>query len=201
MPHPSDLQTLIDEAERASSGTLYGFALATTALIHERFRYEKGATHVHSTVLDALGSGAGVCQDFAHIMLALVRMRGIPGRYVSGYLVPARATGDEPGAEDVIGGQASHAWMEMMLPGFGWIGLDPTIGRPVGSRHIRVAYGRDYSDAAPVRGVYRGHAGQQLFVDVGLRPALDDDGQEYLEETAAAPPSAPIESAPEQQQQ
>ena len=201
VPHPPDLQTLIDEAERASSGTLYGFALATTALVHERFRYEKGATHVHSTVLDAIGTGAGVCQDFAHIMLAMVRMRGIPGRYVSGYLVPSSATDDEPGAEDVVGGQASHAWMEMMLPGFGWIGLDPTIGRPVGSRHIRVAYGRDYSDAAPVRGVYRGHAGQQLFVDVGLRPALDDDGQEYLEETAAAPPSAPIESAPEQQQQ
>jgi transglutaminase-like putative cysteine protease len=201
VPHPPDLQTLIDEAERASSGTLYGFALATTALVHERFRYEKGATHVHSTVLDAIGTGAGVCQDFAHIMLAMVRMRGIPGRYVSGYLVPSSATDDDPGAEDVIGGQASHAWMEMMLPGFGWIGLDPTIGRPVGSRHIRVAYGRDYSDAAPVRGVYRGHAGQQLFVDVGLRPALDDDGQEYLEETAAAPPSAPIESAPEQQQQ
>jgi transglutaminase-like putative cysteine protease len=178
VPHPPDLQTLIDEAERASSGTLYGFALATTALVHERFRYEKGATHVHSTVLDAIGTGAGVCQDFAHIMLAMVRMRGIPGRYVSGYLVPSSATDDEPGAEDVIGGQASHAWMEMMLPGFGWIGLDPTIGRPVGSRHIRVAYGRDYSDAAPVRGVYRGHAGQQLFVDVGLRPALDDDGQE-----------------------
>ena len=201
VPHPPDLQTLIDEAERASSGTLYGFALATTALVHERFRYEKGATHVHSTVLDAIGTGAGVCQDFAHIMLAMVRMRGIPGRYVSGYLVPSSATDDERGAEDVIGGQASHAWMEMMLPGFGWIGLDPTIGRPVGSRHIRVAYGRDYSDAAPVRGVYRGHAGQQLFVDVGLRPALDDDGQEYLEETAAAPPSVPIESAPEQQQQ
>jgi transglutaminase-like putative cysteine protease len=201
VPHPPDLQTLIDEAERASAGTLYGFALATTALVHQRFRYEKGATHVHSTVLDALGTGAGVCQDFAHIMLAMVRMRGIPGRYVSGYLVPSSATDDEPSAEDVIGGQASHAWMEMLLPGFGWIGLDPTMGRPVGSRHIRVAYGRDYSDAAPVRGVYRGHAGQQLFVDVGLRPALDDDGQEYLEETAAAPPSAPIESAPEQQQQ
>jgi transglutaminase-like putative cysteine protease len=201
VPHPPDLHTLIDEAERASAGTLYGFALATTALIHERFRYEKGATHVHSTVLDALGTGAGVCQDFAHIMLAMVRMRGIPGRYVSGYLVPSSATGDEPGAEDVIGGQASHAWMEMLLPGFGWIGLDPTMGRPVGSRHIRVAYGRDYSDAAPVRGVYKGHAGQQLFVDVGLRPALDEDGQEYLEETAAAPRSAPIEAAPEQQQQ
>ena len=73
----------------------------------------------------------------------------------------------------------------MLLPGFGWIGLDPTMGQPVGPRHVRVAYGRDYGDVAPVRGVYKGHAGQQLFVDVGVRPALDDDGQEHLEETAA----------------
>jgi transglutaminase-like putative cysteine protease len=201
VPHPPELQPLVDQAERDSAGSLYGFALATTALVHDRFRYEKGATQVHSTILDALGTGAGVCQDFAHIMLAIVRMRGIPGRYVSGYLVPASATGDEPSAQDVIGGQASHAWMEMLLPGFGWVGLDPTMGLPVGPRHVRVAYGRDYGDAAPVRGVYKGHAGQQLFVDVGLRPALDDDGQEYLEETAAAPPDAPIEAAPEQQQQ
>lgn len=198
VPHPPVLQDLVEEAERASSGTLSGFALATVALIHERFRYEKGATHVHSTVLDALGSGAGVCQDFAHIMLAIVRMRGIPGRYVSGYLVPASATGNEVSAEDVIGGQASHAWMEMLMPDYGWIGLDPTMGQPVGPRHIRVAYGRDYNDAAPVRGVYKGHAGQQLFVDVGVRPALDNDGQEP---TAAAPRElALLDAAPEQQQ-
>ena len=202
MPHPPALQDLIHRAERASSGTLSGFALATAALIHQRFRYEKGATHVQSTVLDALGSGAGVCQDFAHIMLAMVRMRGIPGRYVSGYLVPQSATGGQASAEDVIGGQASHAWMEMLMPGFGWIGLDPTMGQPVGPRHIRVAHGRDYGDAAPVRGVYKGHAGQQLFVDVGVRPALDDDGQERLEETAAAPNEPTlVEAAQEQQQQ
>jgi transglutaminase-like putative cysteine protease len=201
VPHPPELAPLVDEAEQGSSGTLYGFALATTALVHQRFRYEKGATQVHSTVLDALGTGAGVCQDFAHIMLAMVRMRGIPGRYVSGYLVPSSATGDAPSAQDVIGGQASHAWMEVLIPGFGWVGFDPTTGQPVGARHIRVAYGRDYGDAAPVRGVYKGHAGQQLFVDVGLRPALDDEGQEYLEETAAAPREVPVEAAPEQQQQ
>ena len=75
------------------------------------------------------------------------------------------------------------------------------MGQQVGPRHIRVAYGRDYGDAAPVRGVYKGHAGQQLFVDVGVRPALDDDGQERLEETAAAPRETLLEAAPEQQQQ
>ena len=202
VPHPARLQDFVLQAERASGGTLSGFALATAALIRARFRYEKGATHVQSTVLDALVSGAGVCQDFAHMMLAIVRMRGIPGRYVSGYLVPERATGGEASGEDVIGGQASHAWMEMLVPGFGWIGLDPTMGQPVGPRHIRVAYGRDYGDTAPVRGVYKGHAGQQLFVDVGVRPALGDDGQEHLAETAAAPREQTLlDAAPEQQQQ
>jgi transglutaminase-like putative cysteine protease len=202
VPHPPGLETLIEEAERASSGTLAGFARAVATLIHERFRYEKGATHVQSTVIDALDTGAGVCQDFAHVMLAAVRMRGVPGRYVSGYLVPMAATGQDPSAEDVIGGQASHAWMEMLLPGFGWIGLDPTTGQPIGSRHVRVAYGRDYGDVAPVRGVYKGHAGQQLFVDVGVRPALDDDGREHLDETAAVPfELKPVDSAPEQEQQ
>jgi transglutaminase-like putative cysteine protease len=135
-------------------------------------------------------------------MLAAVRMRGIPGRYVSGYLVSNAAVGQEPGAEDVVGGQASHAWIEMLLPGFGWLGLDPTMGQPVGPRHVRVAYGRDYGDVAPVRGVYKGHAGQQLFVDVGVRPGLDDDGREHLEETSAAPfDPRPPDSAQEQQQQ
>jgi transglutaminase-like putative cysteine protease len=202
VPHPPQLEALVADAERTSGGTLAGFGRSLAGLIRERFRYEKGATHVHSTVLDAIGTGAGVCQDFAHVMLAAVRMRGIPGRYVSGYLVPNAATGQDPGAEDVVGGQASHAWMEMLLPGFGWLGLDPTMGQPVGPRHVRVAYGRDYGDVAPVRGVYKGHAGQQLFVDVGVRPGLDDDGKEHLEETAAAPfEPKPPESAPEQQQQ
>ena len=202
VPHAGGLQDLVREAERASGGLLVGFARGLASLIHERFRYEKGATHVQSTVLDALNTGAGVCQDFAHVMLAAVRMRGIPGRYVSGYLVPASAAGETPSAEDVIGGQASHAWIEMLIPHIGWFGLDPTIGTPVGARHVRIAYGRDYGDAAPVRGVYKGHAGQQLFVDVGVRPALDDDGREYLEETAAAP-QAPqhVESAQQQDQQ
>jgi transglutaminase-like putative cysteine protease len=202
VPHPPALQSLIDAAALDSDSILVGFGLKLASVIHDRFRYEKGATHVQSTVLDAIGTRAGVCQDFAHVMLAAVRMRGIPGRYVSGYLVPFSATGEDPSAEDVIGGQASHAWMEMLVPGFGWFGLDPTLGEPVGARHVRVAHGRDYGDVAPVRGVYKGHAGQQLFVDVGLRPALDDEGKEYLEETAAAPPEVrSVESAPHQEQQ
>ncbi len=109
-----------------------GFAQAASDLIHERFRYVKGATHVHSSIEDSLSIGAGVCQDFAHVLLGVVRMRGIPGRYVSGYLVPGSDTGPDARQEEVIGGQASHAWAEVLIPENGWMGLDPTLGNPVG---------------------------------------------------------------------
>jgi transglutaminase-like putative cysteine protease len=128
--------------------------------------------------------GAGVCQDFAHLLLAVLRMRGLPGRYVSGYLVPQGAAGPDARLEEVIGGQASHAWVEVYMPGSGWVALDPTLGGPVGLRHVRIAYGRDYGDVAPLRGVYRGQSGQRLSVDVSVRPALDDEGHERLRDVA-----------------
>lgn len=200
VPHDASLRELLEQADAASGGTCSGFADAAMRIIHGKFRYEKGATHVQSSLCDALATGAGVCQDFAHILLGVARMRGLPARYVSGYLVPQKTA--EPGAsvEEVIGGQASHAWAEVYIPGSGWFGLDPTLGGPVGLQHVRLAYGRDYGDAAPVRGVYKGQAGQHLSVDVRVRPAVDDEGREHLQETAAmqATPSA---SAPAQQQQ
>jgi transglutaminase-like putative cysteine protease len=201
VPHPAELLVLVNAAEEDSDGTIAGFAQSASRLVHETFRYEKGATHVHSSIRDAIATRAGVCQDFAHILLALVRMRGLPGRYVSGYLVPDRTANPGASVEEVIGGQASHAWIEVFLPKFGWFALDPTLGKEVGLQHVRLAYGRDYGDVAPVRGVYKGHAGQQLSVDVRVRPALDDEGIEHLEETAAAPPEAIAEAAPQQQQQ
>jgi transglutaminase-like putative cysteine protease len=106
----------------------------------------------------------------------------------------------------VIGGQASHAWAEVLLPNKGWTAFDPTLGQPVGLRHVRIAYGRDYGDVAPVRGVYKGQAGQRLAVDVSVRPVLDDEGCEQLTETAAPPPPTltverPQQPAQQQQQQ
>jgi transglutaminase-like putative cysteine protease len=205
VPHDfPEIEDLVRAAEGASDGYVAGFAEAASKLIHQKFRYVKGATHVHSSIEDVLKAGAGVCQDFAHLLLSVVRKRGLPGRYVSGYIVPQEA--EEPGAklQEVIGGQASHAWVEVWLPGTGWLPLDPTLGAPVGLRHIRVAYGRDYGDVAPVRGVYKGHAGQRLSVDVRVRPALDDDGHEQLQNTASRPAEQPDDERsqqPEQQQQ
>jgi len=205
VPHLGGLHEVIQAAECACDGTVGGFALAASDLIHERFRYVKGATHVHSSIEDSLTVGAGVCQDFAHLLLGVVRMRGIPGRYVSGYLVPGSAASPNAKQEEVIGGQASHAWAEVLTPSNGWKALDPTLGGPVGLRHVRVAYGRDYGDVAPVRGVYKGHAGQSLAVDVRVRPVLDGEGREQLSKTSSPPPLAPViaerPQQPQQQQQ
>lgn len=201
VPHLAALEAIAAEAETASGGRAAAFVQIASDLIHAKFRYEKGATHVQSSILDALAIGAGVCQDFAHIMLGVARMRGLPARYVSGYLVPSSTA--EPGAsvEEVIGGQASHAWAEVFVPGLDWISVDPTLGGPVSSRHVRIAYGRDYGDVAPVRGVYKGHAGQRLSVDVRVRPALDGEGHEQLQETAAGPAESSVNEPPQQQQQ
>jgi transglutaminase-like putative cysteine protease len=199
VPHLEQLDELIEIASRTGTGTVAGFAAAASDLIHERFQYVKGATHVNSSIEDSLSLGAGVCQDFAHLLLGVVRKRGLPGRYVSGYLVPEGATSPDDKLQEVIGGYASHAWAEVFLPGSGWIGFDPTLGKPLGLQHVRVAYGRDYGDVAPVRGVYKGLAGQRLSVDVRVRPGLDNDGREQLNENKGASQTVPL--VPERAQQ
>ncbi len=192
VPHLPDLDELIHAGEQQSGGTVTGFVQAVSDAIHQGFEYVKGATHVHSSIKDSISGRAGVCQDFAHVLLGVARKRGLPARYVSGYMVPESSAETDATVEEVIGGQASHAWTEVYIPGSGWIPLDPTLGKPVGLRHVRVAYGRDYGDVAPVRGVYKGHAGQRLSVDVRVCPDVDDEGHERLSETAAGP-SRPVD--------
>jgi transglutaminase-like putative cysteine protease len=192
VPYVAKLDELIAAASQMSDGSVSGFVQAASDLIHRRFEYVKGATHVNSSIEDSLSVGAGVCQDFAHLLLGVVRKRGLPARYVSGYLVPGSAASPDAKLQEVIGGYASHAWAEVYLPGSGWIGLDPTLGKPLGLQHVRVAYGRDYGDVAPVRGVYKGHAGQRLSVDVRVRPALDDDGREQLSENKTVSAEVPV---------
>ena len=110
-----------------------------------------------------LAGRRGVCQDFAHLLIALCRGLGLPARYVSGYLYDS----DKP-ADAIL---ASHAWAEVFLDGRGWLGLDPTHDRATGSLYTRVAIGRDYADAAPVRGIYQGDANETLEVRVRMRAA------------------------------
>jgi transglutaminase-like putative cysteine protease len=201
-PRLAALDEIAAAAEQRSDQTARGFAEAAARVIHEEFTYKPGATHVHSSILDALATRAGVCQDFSHLLIALLRQRGLPARYVSGYLVQRDAAQPQAAMEDIIGGQASHAWVQAFVPETGWVGLDPTVGCFDEERHIVIARGRDYGDVPPVRGVYKGHAGQNLSVDVLVRPALDNEGAELLQESAAMPPPAPPgEPEPQQQQQ
>jgi transglutaminase-like putative cysteine protease len=191
VPHVAQLDELIDSATASGDGTISGFVRAASDLIHERFKYEKGTTHVNSSIEDSLSLGAGVCQDFAHLLLGVVRKRGLPARYVSGYMVPEGASPDAK-LQEVIGGYASHAWAEVYLPDSGWMGLDPTLGEPLGLQHVRVAYGRDYGDVAPVRGIYKGHAGQRLSVDVRVRPGIDEGGREQLSGNKISSPESVV---------
>ena len=199
-PVVPEIADLAHQSESGCDGTVRGFVESASDLIHDQFTYKPGSTHVHSSVRDSLTTRAGVCQDFSHLLIAVLRQRGVPARYVSGYLVPRQAADARAVTENVIGGQASHAWVQAYVPETGWIGLDPTAGEFAEDRHIVVARGRDYGDVPPVRGVYKGHAGQNLSVDVLVRPALDDDGAELLQETCAAPPPKPSESEQQQQQ-
>ncbi|HYR97002.1 MAG TPA: transglutaminase family protein [Candidatus Binatus sp.] len=137
--------------------------------VRDQFEYEPGTTHVHSTVDDILAEGGGVCQDFAHLALGVLRLAGIPARYVSGYLVPP----DDPsGGRAPVGEQASHGWIEVLLPGQDWVGFDPTHRCRTGERHLRVAVGRDYADVPPVRGVYRSR-GTRQWMNIALELEAD----------------------------
>jgi transglutaminase-like putative cysteine protease len=118
--------------------------------IHRDFDYDKTATTVTSTVADAMAARAGVCQDFAHVALACLRAHGVAARYVSGYL----ATQPPPGKERVFGADASHAWLAVWLPGTDqWLAIDPTNDQWANDRYVTVAWGRDYGDVSPVRGI------------------------------------------------
>ena len=138
---------------------------ALMAAMHREFGYAPNTTRVDSPISEALATRQGVCQDFTHIMLALLRRLGLPCRYVSGYIAP-RALGEDDGPTTI----ATHAWVEVLLPELGWVGVDPTNDIEAGLRHVRVAVGRDYADVPPTRGVYKGGATSTLEVNVEVTP-------------------------------
>jgi len=152
--------------------------------IYTRFAYVPNSTNVDSPIEDALRARQGVCQDFAHIMITLGRRLQIPCRYVSGYMFHR----DEEEKDRSLEG-ASHAWVEALVPGLGWVAFDPTNNLIGADRHIRVAIGRDYADVPPTRGVYKGEAQSELSVSVTVSPA-DSVAPEAL------PPSFVVRSRP-----
>lgn len=133
--------------------------------IYDWFDYAPKSTHVDSPIDHAMAARRGVCQDFTHIMIALLRNVRIPARYVSGYLYHL------PKGHDRSVDGATHAWVEVLLPGFGWVGIDPTNDIFAGERHIRTAIGRDYADVPPTKGVFKGDASTELTVSVRVSPS------------------------------
>ena len=134
---------------------------ATSAWLRDNLVYEKGTTTVSTTASEVLTQRRGVCQDFVHLSLGLLRAQGIPARYASGYLYPLQ---DGEIGETVVG--ESHAWLEAWLGS--WRAIDPTNGTDVAERHVLIARGRDYDDVPPLKGVYHGAPGVALGVEVEL---------------------------------
>jgi transglutaminase-like putative cysteine protease len=165
--HPSALlEDLARRLECERRGNPLNLLTNLNTAIYQLFAYVPNSTQVDSPIEDALEARRGVCQDFAHVMIALVRRLKVPCRYVSGYMFHR----DENEKDRSVEG-ASHAWVEALVPGLNWVAFDPTNNLVGGDRHIRVAIGRDYADVPPTRGVYKGEAQSELRVTVTVSPA------------------------------
>lgn len=180
--------------------------LKLNGALHEYLQYDTASTKVDTTIEEVLQSRRGVCQDYAHVMIALLRSLRIPSRYVSGYVCNLQ---DQ---SDLTNDMASHAWVDAYLPGLGWVGFDPTHNTTVTGRHIRTAVGRDYSDVPPALGTMKGDAETQLQVRVRVRPSLamlppdeelasDEEWSKFLALDRAAQSQQAQEQQQQQQQQ
>lgn len=170
---PSDaLRSLETELKCKRRGNPLDLLVELNEAIYQSFAYVPNSTKVDSAIDEALSARQGVCQDFAHIMIALVRPLRVPCRYVSGYLFHRDAEENEDGKQkDRSLEGASHAWVEALVPRLGWTAFDPTNNLVGSARHIKVAIGRDYADVPPTRGVYKGEASSKLSVAVTVSPS------------------------------
>jgi transglutaminase-like putative cysteine protease len=166
----NELQDII-KAQYIPNETPYQTAMRFCKYVYENFDYIKGVTTVETTLDEIWKIKAGVCQDFAHILMEMLRLVNIPARYVSGYICTSKAT--------MRGEGATHAWAEAYLPNYGWLGLDPTNNIIANENHVRLAVGRNFSDCSPVKGVYKGAAGHTLEVAVSVGNPEDEHMEEY----------------------
>ena len=170
-PHTAwegDIAAASDRIAAVTGDDVVGIVLALHRFVHTSLRYTPGATYIGVVVNEVLAKAQGVCQDYAHLAVALCRSASIPARYVSGYFF---AASEQTGAE-VEGDEVSvqtHAWFEAAIPGWGWLALDPTNALQVGQRHIAIGCGRDYDDVPPVRGVYTGGGRPNTQASVEIR--------------------------------
>ena len=160
-PITPELEALSKE-RLPSSASFADSILGLCSYIYNEFSYKPGTTDIRTPLTEVLRTRQGVCQDFAHLMIALIRCAGLPARYVSGYI----ETEPVRGADGLVGATASHAWVEVFLPSGLWLGIDPTNDIMEGERHVQIGVGRDYHDVSPLRGVFKGAKRQQLSVEV-----------------------------------
>lgn len=167
---------IADVVKSLMNETITPFAIAEqmSAFVYNHFEYKKGITSVETQVDEIWKLKAGVCQDFAHILLVMLRIVGIPARYVSGYICPKN--------HELRGEGATHAWVEAYIPFHGWIGLDPTNNCIASDRHVRLAIGRSFTDCTPVKGTYKGSSAHTLEVSVSI-----ENGTVKSEEEIATP--------------
>ena len=155
--HTEKLDPLLDLLRPRDGAPLSQLLLAVSRHIHTHFEYAKFVTLASSPIDDVLAHGKGVCQDFTHLMIAILRSYGLPARYVSGYI-------HRPETES-----QSHAWCEAWLPDMGWVGIDPTNDQIVDERFVKVAIGRDFTDVPPNKGIYKGKGTESIHVRVETR--------------------------------
>ncbi|HEY2432760.1 MAG TPA: transglutaminase family protein [Vicinamibacterales bacterium] len=153
-------------ADFAPRRPLLAAAIALMHRVHHDFTFDPGTTTVTTPLSRVLIDRRGVCQDFAHVLIGCLRSLGLPARYVSGYLL----TDPPPGSPRLLGADASHAWLSVWCPSHGWVDLDPTNDVLPDERHITVAWGRDYGDVSPLRGVVLGGGEHELSVAVSVVP-------------------------------
>jgi transglutaminase-like putative cysteine protease len=150
-----------------SDATLRDAVVALNGAIHRGFRYVSGSTDNWTPLSKIWKARAGVCQDFAHIMISILRTAGLPARYVCGYI----ETDPPKDVRRLVGAVATHAWVEVLVPGMEWVALDPTNDQWCGERHVAVSFGRDFADATPLRGTFKGSGGQKMEVKVVMKRA------------------------------
>jgi transglutaminase-like putative cysteine protease len=170
-----EIKKLIDEV-RCKNCSPVESAMDFSTHVYEHFTYQKGVTTVETTLDEIWTLKSGVCQDFAHILLAILRLVKIPARYVSGYICPNK--------NGMRGEGATHAWVEAYIPAYGWLGLDPTNNCIVNESHVRLAVGKNFYDCSPVRGTYRGTSNHTLEVTVSVSY---EDGQVSSEASGGIP--------------
>ena len=203
---PGDAVEQRAAAAVAGAASVPEMVAAVVADVRGALAYEQGATGIGVSLAELLEGGAGVCQDFAHLALGMLRSAGVPARYVSGYLFAADETSADAETADVVTVQ-THAWIEAALPGSGWWALDPTNGGPVGERHVVIGCGRDYGDVPPVRGAFMGSATADVDAEVVIGRQAEDLSAEASAAHRARPgvrmsaaPSSPQQSQQQQQQ-